>query len=123
MKLNEPDRIRLRHMIEAAETALQFSTGRRQAEFYTDKMLLFAVARAIEIVGEAASKVSPAGRALMPALPWKSMIGMRNRLAHAYFDIDANVVWKTVSAELPLLLAGLQAVEQQQGSDGGNNQP
>jgi len=123
MKLSEPDRIRVRHMIEAAESAVEFSAGREHAELYTDKMLLFAVARAIEIVGEAASKVSTDGRALMPALPWKSMVGMRNRLVHAYFDIDANVVWKTVSEELPPLLAQLQAVEQQQADSNQNERP
>ena len=112
MMPDEPDRIRLRHMIEAAEHAFQFSAGRAQSEFMTDKMLLFAVARAIEIVGEAASKVTPAGRARMPALPWRSMVGMRNRLAHAYFDIDANIVWKTVHEELPPLVTQLRATEQ-----------
>lgn len=110
--MNEPDRIRLRHMIEATEHALQFSAGRKQSDFLTDKMLLFAVARAIEIVGEAASKVTPSGRAALPALPWSSMVGMRNRLARAYFDIDANVVWKTVESELPSLLAQLRLAEQ-----------
>jgi uncharacterized protein with HEPN domain len=86
----------------------------------TDKMLLFAVARAIEIVGEAASKITPVGRALMPALPWKSMVGMRNRLAHAYFDIDAAIVWKTVSEELPSLLSQLRAAEQRVAQAPGN---
>ncbi len=113
MNLTEPDRIRLQHMIEATESALEFSAGRQHTEFFTNKMLLFAVARAVEIVGEAASKVSPAGRVLMPSLPWKSMVGMRNRLVHAYFDIDATVLWKTVSEELPPLLAELRTLEQQ----------
>lgn len=110
MTLDEPDRIRLRHMIEATQTALEFSAGRRQTELFGQDAAVLR-ARAIEIVGEAASKVSPAGRASMPALPWKSMVGMRNKLIHAYFDIDATIVWTTVSEELPALLGVLQAIE------------
>jgi Uncharacterized conserved protein len=112
MKLDEPDRIRLRHMIEAAEAALGFIAGRSLEEFRSDKMIQFAVARAIEILGEAASKMTAAGRASQPALPWQAMVGMRNRLIHAYFDVDAEVVWKTVSEELPPLLVALHGIDE-----------
>jgi len=61
MKLDDLDRTRLSHMIEAAESALEFAAGRRLEDFRSDRMLLFAVARAVEIIAEAASKVSPQG--------------------------------------------------------------
>jgi uncharacterized protein with HEPN domain len=65
------DRIRLRHMIEAAEDALRFVNGRVRADLDTDRMLQFAVVRAVEIVGEAASKMSPSMRADHATIPWR----------------------------------------------------
>jgi uncharacterized protein with HEPN domain len=71
---------------------------------------LFAVTRAVEIVGEAASKVSDAGRAEVTAVPWQQIVGMRNRLIHAYFDINRDILWDTVRLALPPLLSQLKAV-------------
>jgi uncharacterized protein with HEPN domain len=103
------DRIRLQHMVDAARTARGFLSGRQRADLDTDQMLLFAVMRAIEIVGEAASRVSPECRAAVPGLPWPAIVGMRNRMVHAYFDIDHDVVWQTVQTELAPLMSSLQA--------------
>lgn len=103
------DRIRLTHMIEAAEAAQRFTAGRQRADLDTDQMLLFAVVRAVEIVGEAAGKVSPEVRAAVPGLPWAAIVGMRNRMAHAYFNIDHDMVWQTVQHELGPLLQLLRA--------------
>lgn len=102
------DRVRLRHMIEAAESAIQFMAGRSRADLDTDRMLLFAVVRAIEVVGEAASKLSEEFRAAHPSIPWRAIIGMRNRLIHAYFDIDTETVWETTKQELPPILNQLR---------------
>lgn len=76
-------------------------------------MLMFAVVRAIEVVGEAANHVSDDGRSLLPSLPWPAIIGMRHRIVHAYFDVDPETVWKTVVDELPVLSAALKAALQQ----------
>lgn len=72
-------------------------------------MLLFALVRAVEIVGEAASKVSADARAGMPDAPWGLIVGMRNRLVHAYFDIDRGILWSTVTLALPPLYAEVRA--------------
>ncbi len=103
------DRIRLQHMIEAAQAAQRFMAGRQRADLDLDQLLLFAVVRAIEIVGEAATRVSEETRAATPDVPWPAIIGMRNRVAHAYFNIDREIVWKTLMLELPQLLPTLQA--------------
>ena len=103
------DRVRLEHMIEAPQSALGFMAGRTRTDLDTDLMLLFAVVRAVEIVGEAASRVSTEGRATTPRVPWPAIMGMRYHLVHAYFDIDKDVVWKTVTEELPPLLTALEA--------------
>ena len=73
-------------------------------------MLLFAVVRAIEVVGEAAAKLSVEVRASAPQIPWSAVVGMRNRLIHGYFNVDPELVWKTVSRELPALVPGLKAL-------------
>lgn len=108
--MSPADLIRLRHMAEAAQNAIGFCAGRQQTDLDTDAMLRMAVMHTVQIVGEAASKVSDAGRAEVPGIEWRLMTGMRNRLVHAYFDIDAAIVWLTVTQKLPELLHVLHAV-------------
>jgi len=108
--MQRDDRIRLRHMIEAAEDALRFVDGRARADLDSDRMLLFAVVRAVEIVGEAASKMSPLVRADQPTIPWSAIIAMPNRLVHAYFEIDTDIVWVAVQKEMPALLLELKSI-------------
>lgn len=111
--MSPDDRIRLQHMADAVRSAQRFLSGRKREDLDTDEILRFATVRALEIIGEAASRVSPPGRAQLPAIPWTRVVGMRNRMVHAYFDIDHDVVWRTVQAELPALLAVLEQALQQ----------
>ena len=108
--LSEADVVRHRQMLDATQEAIAFASNRSRQDLDEDRMLSFALVRAIEIIGEAANKVSPEGRALCPNLPWPSLIGMRNRIVHAYFDIDLNRVWDTVTEDLPPLMSELRAV-------------
>ena len=113
--MSAEDLVRLRHMVEAAQSAINFMSGRDRADLSQDRMLLFAVTRAIEIVGEAASKMSDETRSAHDGIPWKAIVGMRNRLVHAYFDVNVDVVWQTVTVEIPHLLpelVSLAATEQ-----------
>jgi uncharacterized protein with HEPN domain len=75
-------------------------------------MLLFATVRALEVIGEAAGKVSDDTRSAAPQTPWRAMVGMRNRLIHGYFDVDTEVVWRTVKNELPELESAIQSALQ-----------
>lgn len=95
-------------MIEAAEQALGFLQGRQRADLDTDSMLCLALTRAVEIVGEAASQVSDAGRGELPAVPWPQIVGMRNRLVHACFDVNRSLLWDTVQLALPPLVVQLE---------------
>ena len=106
--MRDDDRVRIRHMVDAAEIVGQFIAGRSRADLDRDRMLLFAVVRAIEIVGEAAARVSDETRAEVNEVPWTSIVGMRNRLVHGYFEIDAEIVWRTASDEIPRLLDALK---------------
>jgi uncharacterized protein with HEPN domain len=86
--MRRDDRVRLQHMLDAAREAMRFVVGRTRADLERDRMLSFAVLKAIEIIGEAATKVSEDARAELPDLPWPDMVGIRHRLVHAYFDVD-----------------------------------
>jgi uncharacterized protein with HEPN domain len=90
-------------MLEAAEAIAAFIAGRDRAALDADKMLLFALARAVEVLGEAASRVSAETRLTAPEIPWTKITAMRNRLVHAYFDIDRDILWKTAVDEIPSL--------------------
>jgi uncharacterized protein with HEPN domain len=112
--MRDEDRIRIGYMIDAAEDALRFIADRSRSDLDTDRMLLFALVRAVEIIGEAATKVSDGTRNAHPGIPWKSVIGMRHRLVHAYFDIDADILWVAATVEIPALLAQLKPILQTQ---------
>lgn len=82
-----------------------------QAQFLEDLRTQRAVIMSLMIVGEAASKIVADHSDYAdsrPSIPWRGMRGMRNRIAHGYFDIDLDVVWRTVRTELPQLVAELQ---------------
>jgi uncharacterized protein with HEPN domain len=103
----------LDHMQQAAADACSFVDGMSKDDFVADKRTQQAVIMSLIIVGEAATKVmdSHAGFAdAHAAVPWRSMRGMRNRIAHGYFAINLDVVWDTVQTALPDLLKQLPAV-------------
>ncbi|MBW7864275.1 MAG: DUF86 domain-containing protein [Candidatus Hydrogenedens sp.] len=106
----EADQNRVRHMLEAACQAISFVNGRSRADLEADTQLRFAVLRALEVLGEAAGRVSPETRAAHPEIPWQLAVGMRNRLVHAYFEVNLDIVWTTVTRTLPALVPGLEAV-------------
>jgi len=108
--MRNEDRVRILHMIDAADAVAQFMTGRSRDDLDRDRMLLFALVHAIEILGEAANKLSPDARAAAPQIPWVAIVSMRNRLIHGYFDIDTTIVWKTATVEIPALVPLLRAL-------------
>lgn len=84
--------------------------GRTRAELDRNRMLELALVRLVEIIGEAATHVSPEGRAAHPNLPWPQIIGTRHRVVHGYGKVDLNVLWDTVTDDLPPLIAQLKTV-------------
>jgi uncharacterized protein with HEPN domain len=106
--MNEQDRIRLRHMLDAAREAVAFAQDRSASDLRHNRMFALAVVKDIEIIGEAASRVSEEVQQAAPQIPWVDIIGMRNRLIHAYFNINFDIVWATVTANLPPLILELE---------------
>jgi uncharacterized protein with HEPN domain len=101
---DDGDSIRLRHMLDAARKAIEFSEGRTREDLDRDEMYALALVRLIEIVGEAARAVSQRTKDDCPAVPWRAIVGTRDRLAHGYFDVDLDIVWAIVTAHLPDLV-------------------
>ena len=106
--MNESDVIRLRHMLDAAREALSFVAGRSSEDLGRDRMLVLALVKEIEIIGEAASRISDESRKALPRIPWPKIIAMRNRLIHAYADVDLSIVWDTLTGALPELQRELE---------------
>jgi uncharacterized protein with HEPN domain len=111
--LPEKDRIRLQHMLDASTSALRFVQGRSREDLDGDEKLTFALVRALEIIGEAAARVSEETRRALPQVPWPDIVGMRNRLVHAYFDVDLQRVWDTALHFVPDLARQLTAALQE----------
>lgn len=104
----KPDIVRLQHMVDAANEAISFVADKSKTELERDRALALALVKSIEIVGEAASKISRELRSQSPDIPWADIIAMRNRLIHSYFDVNLDIVWQTVREELPPLLTQLE---------------
>jgi len=108
------DRVRVRHMIEAAETALRLCADMDRDAFIADERTYRAVFQCIEVIGEAASHVDVTVRERIPDVPWPKLVGMRNILVHVYFDIDVPLVWEVVGKDLEPLIKALRELEQAQ---------
>ena len=103
----------LDHMLEATQQARAYLEGLEKEDFLEDKRTQQAVILNLLILGEAVTKLISQDESFVaqyPQVPWRSMKGMRNRLAHGYFDINLDVVWDTVQTALPVLLAQLPAI-------------
>ena len=98
------DLTRLKHIRDAVMITIDFIKGRNRDDLDNDQMLSLALVRLIEIIGEAANNISLSCQNNYPQIPWREMIGMRNRIVHAYFEVDLDVVWQVIIDDLPKLL-------------------
>lgn len=104
------DESRLKHMLEAAEKALVFAHGKTRDDLDQDELLCLGLVRLLEIIGEAASRVSPQLRNQYGTIPWQMIIGMRNRLIYAYDVIDLDILWQTLQQDLQPLVGELKSI-------------
>jgi uncharacterized protein with HEPN domain len=104
------DEVRIQHMLDAVLEVIEFTHNKVRSDLDSDRKLKHALVRLLEIIGEAAVGMSENAMSRHPDIPWKEMIGMRNRLIHGYFDVDLDIVWQTVTEDIPplkLLLGNL----------------
>jgi uncharacterized protein with HEPN domain len=106
------DHIVIQHMLDHAREAVSMIAGKAPEDLGKERMFELALVRLVEIIGEAAGRVSQAGQAQSPNIPWREVIGMRNRLIHGYDSVDLNVLWDTVELDLPPLITQLEKVLQ-----------
>ncbi len=106
--MQKDDGIRLQHMLDAAREAISFTSGSSRADLDSNRMLVLSLVKCIEIVGEAATRIAEETKLRAPEIPWQDIMGMRNRLVHAYYDIDLDRVWDTVLDDLPAIIPQLE---------------
>ena len=95
-------------IVESARLALSYVEGIDEEDFLEDRQLQDSVVRRLEIIGEAAGRLSDEVRAELAEIPWRSVIGMRNIMIHHYDDVDFTIVWSTVQSSLPHLIAVIE---------------
>lgn len=110
MRPEDRDPAYLWDMREAAMDGLQMAEGMTYERFERGKLEQYALAKAVEVVGEAASRVSRTLRDAHPEIPWSDIVGMRNRLVHDYQNIDLEVLWSVVTTELRPLVERLSSL-------------
>lgn len=97
-------------MLNYCESALSFISGLNYSSFIKDEKSIFAVIRAIEVIGEASKKVSKSIKEKYFKIPWREIAGMRDKLVHEYFGINRKVVWNTVKHDIPILKNQLEFI-------------
>ncbi|MCY4610953.1 MAG: DUF86 domain-containing protein [Gammaproteobacteria bacterium] len=97
-------------MLLAARNAVNFCEGLTRQQFEQDVLHQNAIVKAVEIVGEAASRLSAETRERLPEIAWDKVIGMRHRLVHDYFAVDYDIVWDVVQNDMPQLISQLETI-------------
>lgn len=106
--MNNRDIVRLKHMVLCCENIITFTNGKKRTQLMTNHLLDCAVRHQLQVLGEAANSLSHKTKETLPNIPWKQIIGLRNKLIHEYFDINYEIIWTTVKVELPILLINLK---------------
>jgi uncharacterized protein with HEPN domain len=97
-------------MIDAAYEATGFVQDRTRVDLDNDRKLVLALVKDIEIIGEAAYQISRPTKEQLPGIPWEDIVGMRHRLVHAYFNMNLDILWRTVQDDLPPLITQLKGL-------------
>jgi uncharacterized protein with HEPN domain len=109
--MNERDKTLLLDMLDAAKRVKLFIAGKGRPDLEAENALLgFAVVRAVEIIGEAASKISLESRQTYPELAWRNIIGMRNRIVHDYNNVDYDILWQVATVNISELIPQLETI-------------
>jgi uncharacterized protein with HEPN domain len=102
------DSVPMRHMLDHAREAVAMIQGRARSDLHTDRLFQLAITRLVEIIGEAASRVTAQGQARYAEIPWHDVVNTRHRIIHGYDTIDYDIVWRILTEELPSLIAALE---------------
>jgi uncharacterized protein with HEPN domain len=97
-------------MLDHAREAVELISGKSRADLANTRLLQLGLIRLVEIVGEAAASIPRDERTKYPVIPWQDVVAMRNKLIHEYDRVDLDILWDTVTAELPELIEKLQTI-------------
>jgi uncharacterized protein with HEPN domain len=106
------DKVYLGHMLDMARKAVGKTRDVSRAEYDQDENLRLALAHLVQVIGEAARRVSPTGQAARPEIPWREITGMPHKIVHDYLDVDEDIVWEVVTRDLPSLITVLEATRE-----------
>jgi uncharacterized protein with HEPN domain len=104
------DQVRLEHMLDTVQRIRAMVRGRSRDAFESDEVRQLAILHLIQVLGEAASRVSAEFRDAHPELPWGQMVGMRNRIVHGYDHVDPAIVWRVATDDVEPVLAALERI-------------
>ena len=108
--MKKDDSVYLRHIIDSCERIERYMEGVSKDKFFETELLQDAVIRQLEIMGEAASNLSDDLRLSNPQVPWRQIIGLRNRVIHAYFEVNLQIIWEIIKGDLPVLKQEIERI-------------
>lgn len=104
------DRVYIQHIIDNSNKAINFVKDISREDFDNDEKLRLALTHLLQIIGEAARRISPEFRANYPQIPWKEIVGMRSKVVHYYLNVDEDIVWQTIKSDLAPLVLELETI-------------
>ncbi|ARN56947.1 DUF86 domain-containing protein [Sedimentisphaera salicampi] len=104
------DQMRLKHMLESCKEAENLASNKNREDIFKERILELALTRLVEIIGEAATKISENTKMKYSKIQWKEIIGLRNRLFHGYDSVDLDILWDIIEFDLPVLVKELQKI-------------
>ena len=108
--MQKDDLVYVGHMLDMARKAMDLVKGKDRTDYNSEDSLRFALAHLLQVVGEAARRISQDFCKAHPEIPWKAIVGMRHKVVHDYMNVDEDVVWDTVQQELPPLIEKLTKI-------------
>lgn len=108
--MQKDDLVYAGHMLDMVRKALDLVRGKNRQDYNSDEALRLALVHLVQVIGEAARRVSKQFCDAHPQVPWKAIVGMRHKVVHDYMNVDEDVVWDTVVKELPPLVTELEKI-------------
>ncbi len=108
--MSKDDLVYVGHMLDMARKAVRLIAGADRRSYDADETIRLALAHLVQVIGEAARRVSPAFREAHPGVPWSDIVGMRHKIVHDYMDVEVDILWSVVTRDRPELVRQLEPI-------------